>query len=120
MNGTQRPYTTFEILVAHIWRTMTRVRGLEEHQTTEMKISVDGRRRLRPRVPDEYFGNLVVWAFPQTRVKDLLDESLSYAAETIHESVVKVNDDYFKSFIDYAITQNMQDEIFKWMRRTTV
>ncbi|KAI3994669.1 hypothetical protein MKX01_027559 [Papaver californicum] len=113
MNGVRRPYTTFESLVAHLWRTVTKVRGLKEHETTEMKISVDGRRRLKPPVPDDYYGNLVLWAFPQTRVKDLLSKSLSYAAEIIHDSVVKVNDDYFKSFIDYAITHNMQDEDLK-------
>ncbi|KAI3969769.1 hypothetical protein MKW92_029033 [Papaver armeniacum] len=109
VNGGRRPYSTFESLVAHLWRTMTRVRGLAELQTTEMKISVNGRRRLKPCVPDEYFGNLILSAFPQSRAKELLDESLSHTAEVIHEAVGKVNSDYFKSFIDFANT-NIQDE----------
>ncbi|RZC93690.1 hypothetical protein C5167_016322 [Papaver somniferum] len=80
-NGEHRPYSTFESLVAHLWRTMARVRGLADLQTTEMKISVNGRSRLKPSVPDEYFGNLILAAFPQSRVKELLDNSLSDTAE---------------------------------------
>lgn len=109
VSGGRRPYSTFASLVAHLWRTMTKVRGLAELQTTEMKISVNGRRRLKPCVPDEYFGNLILSAFPQSRAKELLDESLSHTAEVIHEAVGKVNSDYFKSFIDFAST-NIQDE----------
>ncbi|KAI3959249.1 hypothetical protein MKW92_014628 [Papaver armeniacum] len=108
-NGEHRPYSTFESLVAHLWRTMARVRGLPNFQTTEMKISVNGRSRLKPCVPKEYFGNLILAAFPQSRAKELLDESLSHTAEVIHEAVAKVNSDYFKSFIDFANT-NIQDE----------
>ncbi|KAI3980449.1 hypothetical protein MKX01_038621 [Papaver californicum] len=109
INGERRPYSTFESLVAHLWRTMARVRGLSELQTTEVKISVNGRRRLKPCVPDEYFGNLILAAFPQSRAKELLNEPLSQAAEVIHDAVGKVNSDYFKSFIDFA-NNNIQDD----------
>ncbi|KAI3994665.1 hypothetical protein MKX01_027555 [Papaver californicum] len=109
VDGECRPYSTFESLVAHLWRTMAKVRGLTDLQTTEIKISVNGRRRLKPCVPDEYFGNLILAAFPQSRVKELLDKSLSHTAEVIHEAVGKVNSDYFKSFIDFA-NNNIQDE----------
>ncbi|KAI3919438.1 hypothetical protein MKW98_030149 [Papaver atlanticum] len=107
--GKHRPYSTFESLVAHLWRTMARFRGLADLQTTEMKISVNGRSRLKPCVPDEYFGNLVLAAFPQSRVKELLDNSLSHTAEVIHQAIAKLNSDYFKSFIDFA-NNDMQNE----------
>ncbi|OVA03039.1 Transferase [Macleaya cordata] len=109
VSGVNRPYSAFESMVAHLWRAITRVRGLTKFQTTEIRISVNGRRRLKPRVPNEYFGNLVLWAYPAAQVKDLLHESLSHTAEIIHEAVMKVNDDYFKSFIDFA-SYNLQDE----------
>ncbi|XP_026429976.1 agmatine coumaroyltransferase-2-like [Papaver somniferum] len=88
---------------------MAKVRGLAELQTTEMTISVNGRRRLTPCVPDEYFGNVILPAFPQSPAKKLLDESLSHTAEVIHAAIAKVNSDYFKSFIDFA-NNNMLDE----------
>ncbi|XXG43883.1 hypothetical protein AAC387_Pa01g3821 [Persea americana] len=69
---------------------------------THVRISVDGRARLNPPVPNEYFGNLVLWAFPRAKVKDLLQEPLHFAAKLIHDAVSNVNDDYFNSFIDFA------------------
>ncbi|MCL7023374.1 hypothetical protein MKW94_003801 [Papaver nudicaule] len=111
VTGEQRPYSTFVSLAAHLWRTITKVRGLAEFQKTEMRISVNGRRRMKPRVPDEFFGNLVLWANPEAQAKDILDEPLSGTAEMIHEAVGKVNDDYFKSYIDFA-NYNIQEEDF--------
>ncbi|XP_026443760.1 putrescine hydroxycinnamoyltransferase 3-like [Papaver somniferum] len=109
VDGKRRPYSTFESLVAHLWRTMAKVRGPTDLQTTKVKISVNGRRRLRPCVPDEYFGNLILAAFPQSRVNELLQKSLSHATEVIHDAVAKLNSDYFKSIIDFA-KNNMRNE----------
>lgn len=104
-NGQTQPnkmYSTFECLVAHLWRCITRARVLSEFETTQVRISVNGRMRLNPRIPNNYFGNLVLWAFPKAKVKDLLNEPISYATKVIHEAVSKVDDRYFKSFIDFA------------------
>ncbi|CAH9093932.1 unnamed protein product [Cuscuta epithymum] len=97
-----KPYSTFESLVAHLWRAITKARNLAGLESTHIRISVDGRARLNPKVPNEYFGNLVLWAFPTAKVKDLLREPLTYAAKLIHDAVAKVNNNYFRSFIDFA------------------
>lgn len=101
-NGTTKSYSTFESLVAHLWRAVTKARSLGGFETTTFRISVNGRTRLNPRVPMEYFGNLVLWAFPSATAKDLIHEPLSYAAKLIHDAISKVNNNYFKSFIDFA------------------
>ncbi|XP_059289491.1 agmatine hydroxycinnamoyltransferase 1-like [Lycium ferocissimum] len=111
MNGKARAYSTFESLIAHLWRVITKSRGLDALQTTQIRISVDGRRRIIPRVPDEFFGNLVLWAFPTSKVKELLDEPLHYATKIIHDAITKVDDKYFKSFIDFANHKVTQDLI---------
>ncbi|MQM23146.1 hypothetical protein Taro_056209 [Colocasia esculenta] len=98
----KRPYSTFETLVAHLWRAVTRSRGLEGHVKTHIRISVDGRRRLVPPVPDEYFGNLVLWAFPEATVGELFHLPLHRAAGLIREAVAKVDDRYFRSFVDFS------------------
>ncbi|CAA6667223.1 unnamed protein product [Spirodela intermedia] len=86
----QRPHSTFETLVAHLWRTVTKARGVEEEVETHLRISVNGRRRMNPPVPDEYLGNL------------LLRRPLHHAAALIREAVARVDDRYFRSFIDFS------------------
>lgn len=108
--GEKRPYSTFESLLGHVWRTMTKARGLDEDETTHVKLSVNGRMRLKPNLPN-YFGNMVLWALPTSTVKDLINEPLSYAAKAIHDSVAKVNDDYFSSFIDFASCKVKEEEL---------
>ncbi|GAA0156612.1 acetyltransferase [Lithospermum erythrorhizon] len=105
-----RPYSTFESLVSHVWRTITKARGLDEDVTTYVKISVNGRMRIKPNIPN-YFGNLVLWALPTSTVKDLINEPISYAAKLIHDSLAKMNDEYFASFIDFANYKVKEEEL---------
>lgn len=104
-SNNNKPYSTFVSLVAHLWRAITKVRDLDEMVTSQVRISVNGRMRLNPQVPDEYFGNLVLWAFPTAKVKDLLLKPLPYATMLIHDAIQNVNDNYFKSFINFATHQ---------------
>ncbi|CAN6439329.1 unnamed protein product [Victoria cruziana] len=102
-HGAAKPYTTFESLTAHIWRSVTRVRRLRGSDTTQIRISVNGRTRMSsPKVPMDYFGNLVLWAFPRAKVADLLNKPLGHSARLIHDAIAGVNNDYFRSFIDYS------------------
>ncbi|EHA8591394.1 Agmatine coumaroyltransferase-2 [Cocos nucifera] len=105
-----KPYSTFESLMAHLWRVVTKARGLHEAETTHLRISVDGRGRMNPRLPDEYFGNVVLWACPRAEVRGLVDSPLRYAAELIHDAVARVNDAYFRSFIDLASSGVVEKE----------
>jgi shikimate O-hydroxycinnamoyltransferase len=98
--GRGRPFSRFETILAHLWRTMTRARGLNPEETSQIRLSVDGRHRLG--LPAEYFGNLVLWAFPTATVADLLGRPLRHAAQVIHDEVARVDGGYFRSFIDFA------------------
>ncbi|OIT39750.1 PREDICTED: agmatine hydroxycinnamoyltransferase 1-like [Nicotiana attenuata] len=111
MNGKTKTYSTFESLVAHLWRVITKARELDGSQNTQIRISVDGRRRVVPRVADEFFGNIVLWAFPTSKVRDLVNEPLHYATKIIHDAITKVDDKYFKSFIDFANHKVTEDLI---------
>lgn len=111
LNGKPKTYSTFESLVAHLWRVITKARELDGSQNTQIRISVDGRRRVVPKVPDEFFGNIVLWAFPTSKVRDLVNEPLHYATKIIHDAITKVDDKYFKSFIDFANHKVTEDLI---------
>ncbi|CAN6457540.1 unnamed protein product [Victoria cruziana] len=98
----RRPYSTFECVMGHLWRSLTRARMIQDGEVTELKLSVNGRARLKPGVPMEYFGNLVLSAFPRLKVRELLSGGTRVAAKAIREAVILVDDAYFRSFIDFG------------------
>ncbi|KAF0910703.1 hypothetical protein E2562_004695 [Oryza meyeriana var. granulata] len=107
--GRGRPFSRFETILAHVWRTMTRARGLGNPlQCSTIRISVDGRQRLS--APPGYFGNLVLWAFPRATVGDLLSRPLKHAAQVIHDAVARVDAAYFRSFVDFASSGAVETE----------
>ncbi|CAM0952788.1 unnamed protein product [Alopecurus aequalis] len=106
--GRGRPFSRFETILAHLWRITARARGLGPRETSTIRISVDGRRRLA--APPSYFGNLVLWAFPRAMAGDLLSRPLKYAAQTIHDAVASVDGAYFQSFIDFTSSGAVERE----------
>ncbi|KAJ1294152.1 hypothetical protein BS78_01G124000 [Paspalum vaginatum] len=106
----RRGYSTFESLVGHLWRAVTAARGLGSGETTKLRISVNGRARMRPPVPREYFGNMVLWAFPRSDAGDLASRPVQHAADLIHRAVSRVDDAYFRSFIDFASSGAVEAE----------
>ncbi|KQJ91282.1 putrescine hydroxycinnamoyltransferase 3 [Brachypodium distachyon] len=106
--GRGRPFSRFETILAHLWRAMTRARGLGPEESSAIRLSVDGRHRLGK--PAEYFGNMVLWAFPRSTVGDLLNRPLKHAAQVIHDEVARVDGAYFQSFVDFACSGAVQKE----------
>ncbi|RZC43902.1 hypothetical protein C5167_036852 [Papaver somniferum] len=98
-----RRYNTFVCFLSHVWKKVTQVRGLGLEESSQVRIAVNGRTRIsEPVVPMEYFGNLLLWAYPILKVRELLNESHAYIAQVILNEVNRVNDRYFKSFIDFG------------------
>ncbi|GLJ12718.1 hypothetical protein SUGI_0196440 [Cryptomeria japonica] len=97
----RKPYTTFEILVAYMWKSITKARGLDGDVQTKACISVDGRKRLNPPLPKEFFGNAVYDSSAQTSASEIINSSLEFTADLIHNSITKVGDSFIRSAIDY-------------------
>ncbi|MCL7024318.1 hypothetical protein MKW94_008385 [Papaver nudicaule] len=98
----QQKLSTFECLLSHTWKKVTQARGLGLEVSTQVRIAVDGRTRIEPAVPMEYFGNLVLWARPSLKVEEVLQKTRAYVARAIHDEVGRINSSYFKSFIDFG------------------
>ncbi|KAL5981656.1 hypothetical protein ACLOJK_015719 [Asimina triloba] len=114
-----RRFSTFECLLAHVWKKITLARGLPDDEMTQVRVAVNGRARIKPGVPMEYFGNLVLWAYPRLTVRDLLDGSHAFVAKTIRDAVTKIDDAYFKSFIDFGeLRKKGEDKGIAEMRAT--
>ncbi|DAD49581.1 TPA_asm: hypothetical protein HUJ06_032047 [Nelumbo nucifera] len=107
--GNQR-YSTFECLLSHMWKKITQARGLPPEELSQVRVAVNGRARMKPPVPMEYFGNLVLWAYPKLKAKELLNESHAYIAKAIHDAVARVDNQYFQSFIDFGELSKGEEE----------
>ncbi|KAK3120499.1 hypothetical protein QOZ80_9AG0688710 [Eleusine coracana subsp. coracana] len=109
--GAPRPYSSLQCVTAHLWRCITKARGLDRDKLTKVKIAVNGRPRMRnPRVPEDYAGNVVLWAQPTTRAGELLGKPLQCTVELISRAVSRMDDSYFRSFIDFATSEAMEKE----------
>ncbi|KAK9691161.1 hypothetical protein RND81_09G180000 [Saponaria officinalis] len=99
--------STYEILTAHIWRSTCKARNLSPDQEVKLYIPVDGRFVLKnPTLPDEYFGNVLLFSICTLRVSEITTMPFSYVATKVHEAVRRMNDEeYLRSAIDYLETR---------------
>ncbi|XVE69596.1 hypothetical protein DITRI_Ditri10aG0003200 [Diplodiscus trichospermus] len=106
-NGDTRKYSTYNVLAAHIWRCVSKARGLSNDQVTKLHIPIDGRSRLKPPLPPGYFGNAILMSSEIARAGDLQSETFTDTTKRIHELLKKVDDEYLRSAIDYI--ENVPD-----------
>ncbi|XP_008231463.1 PREDICTED: spermidine hydroxycinnamoyl transferase-like [Prunus mume] len=96
-SDTKRPYTRYETLAGHIWRCASRSRNHKDEQPTALMVCVDFRCRIKPQLPEGYFGNAVFYMPATSLAGDLLSKPLGYASSRIREAVEKVTMDYVLS-----------------------
>uniref|UniRef100_A0A0D3HD34 Uncharacterized protein n=1 Tax=Oryza barthii TaxID=65489 RepID=A0A0D3HD34_9ORYZ len=94
--------STFQCLLAHAWKKITAARDLSPEEYTQVRVAVNCRGRASPAVPMDYFGNMVLWAFPRMRVRDLLSSSYAAVVGVIREAVARVDEQYIQSYVDFG------------------
>ncbi|CAL4991644.1 unnamed protein product [Urochloa decumbens] len=112
--GAPWPYSTVKCVAAHLWRCITAARGGlagSDDTATTLKIAVNGRHRMRdPEVPEGYAGNVVLWAHPTTTVGELVSMPLGHVVELVSTAVARIDDGYFRSFVDFAGSGAVEEE----------
>ena len=104
-NGNTTNYSSYEMLSAHVWRCTCKARNLPEDQDTKLYIPTDGRARLRPPLPNGYFGNVIFTATPVAVAGELMSKPTWFAAGKIHEALIQMDNDYLRSALDYLEVQ---------------
>ncbi|KAF0893337.1 hypothetical protein E2562_023968 [Oryza meyeriana var. granulata] len=94
--------STFQCLLAHAWKKITAARDLSPEEFTQVRVAVNCRGRASPAVPMDYFGNMVLWAFPRMQVRDLLSSSYATVVGAIRDAVARVDEQYIQSFVDFG------------------
>nr|XP_027062879.1 spermidine hydroxycinnamoyl transferase-like [Coffea arabica] len=57
----KRPYSTFEVISAHLWRCACRARLLIHEQPTVLSFPINFRKLIQPPLPVGYFGNAMLY-----------------------------------------------------------
>ncbi|XP_062210138.1 tryptamine benzoyltransferase 1-like [Phragmites australis] len=102
--------STFQCLLAHVWKKITAARDLEPEAFTEVRVAVNCRGRANPPVPMDFFGNMVLWAFPRLQVRDLLNSSYGSVVGAIRDAVSRIDGEYIQSFVDFGAVLDMSGE----------
>ncbi|KAK7315423.1 hypothetical protein VNO77_33970 [Canavalia gladiata] len=105
-----RPYSRYEVIVAHMWRTLCMARQLDDHQQSVARITVDVRRRLDPPLPINYFGNAVLpTVTPKCYTREIISNPINYAAQMIREAIDRLTNEYIWSQLNFIRAQKQLD-----------
>ncbi|XP_076893420.1 shikimate O-hydroxycinnamoyltransferase-like [Bidens hawaiensis] len=114
--GSTIKYSTFEILSGHVWKCVCKARGLQDDQTTKLKIAVDGRTRFQPPLPPGYFGNVIFTAAAIATAGEIQSKPFWYAVSKVHNALAIMNNDRLKSLLDYVeLHLDQKPEDYKYM-----
>ncbi|KAH1153986.1 hypothetical protein GYH30_049569 [Glycine max] len=110
-----RPYSRFEVVAAHIWRCATMARaesGENSNQPILARFSVNFRNRLKPPLPQNYFGNaLAKVATPECYEGDIISNPLGFAAQKIREASHAITEDFLRSQLNVGLGKWQLDNI---------
>ncbi|XP_042515829.1 alcohol acyltransferase 9-like [Macadamia integrifolia] len=96
----EQSYTSFEVLTAHVWRCWARALQLPATQTLRLLFSVNIRSRVKPNLPDGYYGNGLILGCAQTGEKELVENGLGWAAGLIRRAKEKIGDEYVRRVVE--------------------
>ncbi|KAK4778168.1 hypothetical protein SAY87_018355 [Trapa incisa] len=89
---TERQISSFQSLCALLWRSITRARRLLPNKTTTLRMAVNVRHRLEPKLEMSYFGNAIQSVPVQAAAGDVLSRGLRWCAERLNEGVAAHGD----------------------------
>lgn len=95
--------STFCSVSALVWQCISIVRCLPPDAQPRLSFPVNVRRRLRPPLPQRYFGNALVWLGATELVRQIASEPLASVAGRITGTLTKMDDELVRSAIDYAV-----------------
>lgn len=104
-DGSQGSFTTFESLSAHVFRAAIRAKNRDKSEDARFFTTLDARKRIKPNLPEGYFGNAIIFTCMPATVGDILDKPLAFSAQLVRQSIAKMTDEYVKSSWAWAEQQ---------------
>uniref|UniRef100_J3L016 Uncharacterized protein n=1 Tax=Oryza brachyantha TaxID=4533 RepID=J3L016_ORYBR len=94
--------STFCALSALIWQCACVARRLPLSAETRVTFPVNIRRRVRPPLPDRYFGSAIVIMSTAATVRDVVSGTLAATAALVSATLRRADDDTLRLAIDYS------------------
>ncbi|KAL3507999.1 hypothetical protein ACH5RR_033381 [Cinchona calisaya] len=91
-SSTNNSISSLQALSAFVWRCITRIKNFPSDQRTCFAFVANNRTRLVPPLSQDCFGNFFHPLIVTTTCGELLDGSLGWAAELLHQSVINHTD----------------------------
>ena len=92
--------TTNDAVSALVWKTITKARSSRFNTSTDSTLlrAINGRRLLKPPIPDAYLGNAVQCVLITRTIKDLAESmSISAISLLIRQSMLPIDDFFIRS-----------------------
>ncbi|KAL1290242.1 hypothetical protein HN51_058672 [Arachis hypogaea] len=89
-------YTSFEVLAAHVWRSWARALGFPPNQQLKILFSINVRNRVKPNLPEGYYGNAFVLGCAQSSAKELVEKGIGYCSGLVKRAKERVDGEYVR------------------------
>lgn len=103
--------TTFEALASHTWRAWVRSLNLSHLLNVKLLFSVNIRNRLKPELPQGYYGNGFVLGCAEATVKDLVTSNLHHGVKLVQQAKSCLNDGCIRSMIDLLEDKKVKTDV---------
>nr|KYP36455.1 3'-N-debenzoyl-2'-deoxytaxol N-benzoyltransferase [Cajanus cajan] len=94
------PFSTFEVLAAHLWKARTKAFQATKEKLVCLQFAVDIRAKTSPPLPKPFTGNAYVLASIMMPASELEHSSHEVIIERIREAKNSVNNDYVKAYVE--------------------
>ncbi|KAM6567711.1 hypothetical protein CsatA_026839 [Cannabis sativa] len=91
--------SSFSLLAAQ--RCASKARSLPRNQVTKLFTLINGRTKLDPPLQPHLFANVLYATSTVVTIGDLINNPINYGASKIRQTLVKMDNSYLRSAIDY-------------------
>ncbi|KAL8259723.1 hypothetical protein R6Q59_027676 [Mikania micrantha] len=95
--------STFEVIIASIWRSRTIALQLDPEDETRMVCLVSAKSKLKSIFPKGYYGNTFAYPAAISTVGDLCNKPLGHAIGFLRKTKESVTEEYMRSFVDLTV-----------------
>ncbi|KAL6890275.1 hypothetical protein ACP4OV_009038 [Aristida adscensionis] len=96
-----KPASTFCALSALVWQCACVARRLPPGAEARLAFPASVRRRVRPPLPDGYFGNAIIQLHVAGAAGEVASEPLAATAARVRAAVARVDDEVVRSAVDH-------------------